>query len=164
MLEMWKSRTHDEKLQNPTGTNKGGDRGERELGAVKRRKSPVKDGLRDRAKKAIRITNLYAVLNNTESLDNDADHIMVKVKLHNGKQAITTNAMIDSGATEDFIDKGFCAQNNLPLTKVAKPREIYVVDGTASSAGPITHITTVPMDIGDHKEMITFSGGKLSKA
>jgi len=46
----------------------------------------------------------YAALNYTDTLENDNDHIMVKIQLHGGKGLLTINAMIDSGATEDFID------------------------------------------------------------
>jgi len=52
--------------------------------------------------------NLYAALNNTEALNNENNHIMVAIQLHGTTRQITINAMIDSGATEDFIDKGFC--------------------------------------------------------
>ena len=54
--------------------------------------------------------NLYAALNNTETLDNENDHIMVQIRLHGTKRQVTINAMIDSGATEDFIDKEFCSK------------------------------------------------------
>jgi len=48
--------------------------------------------------------NYYAALNYTDTLENDNDHIMVKIQLHGGKESVTINAMIDSGAIEDFID------------------------------------------------------------
>jgi len=48
--------------------------------------------------------NYYAPLNYTETLDNDKDYIMVQIQLHCEKASVTINAMIDSGATEDFID------------------------------------------------------------
>ena len=71
--------------------------------------------------------------------------------------------MIDSGATEDFIDYSFAMIHQLPLTKIKQPRNIYMVDGTVSQAGPITHTTEVPMDIGNHKEKITFLVARLIK-
>ena len=109
------------------------------------------------------MTNLYTALNHTESLDKESDHIMIKVNIHNEDQDITTNVMIDLGATDDFIDRDFCISNQLPLEKMKKPREIFVVDGKSSSAGPITHTTTVPMDIGTHREIVTFQVANLKK-
>jgi len=57
--------------------------------------------------------NYYAALNYTETLDNDKDHIMVKIQLHGEKELVTINAMIDSGATEDFIDKEVCNKHGI---------------------------------------------------
>ena len=163
MLAMWKSRTYDQGLQDPTSTDKGNHHRRTEKGGVKRRKPPVRDGLRDGKLKPIRMTNLYAALNHTESLDKVSDHIMIKVNIHNEDQEITTNIMIDSGATDDFIDRDFCITNQLPLEKMKKPREIFVVDGKSSSAGLITHTTTVPMDVGAHREMVAFQVANLKK-
>jgi len=96
--------------------NGGPERG----GIGKRRKSPVSNGLRDKTKpKPIEVRNLYAALNNTEALNNENDHIMVPIKLHGATRQITINAMIDSEATEDFIDKGWCSKYNI-RTKQAK--------------------------------------------
>jgi len=50
--------------------------------------------------------NYYQVLNYTERLDNDKDHILVKIQLHSEKESVTINARIDSGATEEFIERG----------------------------------------------------------
>jgi len=38
---------------------------------------------------------------------------MVTIKLHGATRYITINAMIDWGATEDFINKGFCSKYNI---------------------------------------------------
>jgi len=105
--------------------------------------------------------NLYAALNNTETLDNENDHIMVQIQLHGTKRQVTINAMIDSGATEDFIDKGFCSKYNIRTTQVKTTREVYLADGQPSAMGPITHIAKVPMDIGSHRELATFQVAKL---
>ena len=61
--------------------------------------------------------NLYAALNNTETLDNENDDSMVKIRLNGTKRQVTNNAMIDSGATEDFIDKWFCSKYNIRTTQ-----------------------------------------------
>jgi len=111
------------------GTRNGGRK--RSWGRIgKRRKSPVSNGLRDRTKpKPIEIGNLYAALNNTETLNNENDHIMGQIRLHGTKRQITINAMIDSGATGDFIDKRFCNKYNIRTTQAKTIREVYVADG-----------------------------------
>jgi len=100
--------------------------------------------------------NLHAALNNTETLDNENDHIMVQIRLHGTKRQVTINAMIDSGATEDFIDKGCCSKYNIRTTQAKTTREVYLADGQPSAMGRITHIAKVPMDIGSHRELATF--------
>jgi len=106
---------------------------------------------------------LYAALNNTETLDNENDHIMVQIRLHGMKRQVTINAMIDSGATEDFIDKGFCSKYNIRTTKVKTMRDVYLADSQPSAMGPITHTAKVPRDISSHRELATFQVAKLSK-
>jgi len=107
--------------------------------------------------------NLYAALNNTETLRNENDHIMVQIRLHGTKRQVTVtiNAMIDSGATEDFIDKGFCSKYSIRTMQAKTTREVYLADGQPSAMGPITHTAKVPMDIGSHRELATFQVAKL---
>jgi len=124
--------------------------------------SPVRDGLRERSeRKPIILENYYAALNHTESLEHDNDHIMVKIQLHSGKESVTINAIIDSGATEEFIDREVCNKHRIKLIKTKNPGEIYLEDGKPSAMGPITHMTKVPMDISSHWELATFQVANL---
>jgi len=61
--------------------------------------------------------NYYAALNYTETLDNDKDHIMVKVHLHGERESVTINVMIDSGATEHLIDREVCNKQGIKMIK-----------------------------------------------
>ena len=86
---------------------------------------------------------------------------MIKVSLYGKYENFNINVMIDSEATEDFIDKRICDKHQI-ITKVAeKPREIYLADGNLSEMGPITHIPEVPMEIGVHKELATLQVANL---
>jgi len=105
--------------------------------------------------------NYYAALNYTQTLDNDKDHIMVKIQLHGEKESVTINAMIDSGATEDFIDREVCNKHGIKMIKAKNPRDIYLADGKPSAMGPVTHMTKVPMDISSHRELATFQVANL---
>jgi len=124
--------------------------------------SPVRDGLRDTLeRKLIIMENFYAALNYTETLKHDNDHIMVKIQLHSGKESVTINAIIDSGATEDFNDREVCNKYRIKMIKAKNQREIYLADGKPSAMGPITHMTKVTMDIGNHRELATFQVANL---
>ena len=105
--------------------------------------------------------NYYAALNYTETLDNDKDHIMVKIQLHGEKESVTINAMIDSGATEDFIDREVCNKHRIKMIKAKNPGEIYLADGKPSAMGPFPHMTKVPMQISCHRELATFQVANL---
>jgi len=103
----------------------------------------------------------YTALNYTDTRENDNDHIMVKIQLHGGKESVTINAMIDSGATEDFIDREVCNNHGIKMIKAKNLREIYLADGKPSAMGPITHMTKVSMDISSHRELATFQVANL---
>jgi len=69
--------------------------------------------------------------------------------------------MIDSGATEDFIDREVCNKHGIKMIKAKNPREIYLADGKPSAMGPVAHMTKVPMDISSHRELATFQVANL---
>ena len=107
------------------------------------------------------VRNFYATLNNTRLWENDKDHVMIKVNLHGKYGSSNINAMIDSGATEDFIDKGICDKHEITTKKAGKPGEIYLADGNLSEMGLITHIAEVPMEIGGHRVLATLQVANL---
>jgi len=101
--------------------------------------SPVRDRLRARPKpKPIIIENYYAALKYTETLKHDNTHIMVQIQLHGGKESVTINAMIDSGAKEDFINTEVCNEHGIKMIKAKNPSEMYLADGKPSAMGPVT--------------------------
>jgi len=86
---------------------------------------------------------------------------MVKIHLHSEKESVTINAMIDSGATEDFLDREVCNKHGIKMIKAKNPREIYLADGKPSPMEPVPHLTKVPMDISRHRELATFQVANL---
>lgn len=64
------------------------------------------------------VTNIYTALNNTKLLNIQSDYIIIKFSLHKDKKRIMTNMMIDSGVTEDFIDKIFYIQHQFPVRRL----------------------------------------------
>jgi len=105
--------------------------------------------------------NYYTALNYTDTLENANHHIMVKIQPHGEKELVTINAMIDSGATEDFIDRKVCNKHGMKMIKAKTPREICLADRKPRAIGPITHMTKVPMDISSHRELATFPVANL---
>ena len=70
---------------------------------------------------------------------------MIKVNLQGKYERVNINTMIDSGATEDFIDKRICDKHEITTKVAERPREIYLADGNLSEMGPITHISKKEM-------------------
>jgi hypothetical protein len=79
--------------------------------------------------------------------------LQVKITGRDEKEHKTT-AMIDCGATENFIDRRFAEQQGLPLTKQLVPRKVLAIDGRELEGGPVTHDAIVTMVINEHKEEI----------
>jgi len=100
--------------------------------------------------------NYYAALNYTDTLENDNDHIMVKIQLDGGRESVTINPMIDSGATEDFIDGEVCNKHGIEMIQAKNPCKIYLADRKPSAMGPVTHMAEVSMHISSHRELATF--------
>jgi len=51
---------------------------------------------------------------------------------------VQTKALVDSGATMNFVDRVIVKNNNLVMHKLANPYHVINVDGTPNKAGQIT--------------------------
>ncbi len=112
-----------------------------------RRKSLVSGGSRRRRRK--KRPNLQL-----SSLDANHDHLLLPCTLtEDNTSSIRANSMLDSGATgKGFIDEAFAQNNRFTFHKLRKRRRLNVVDGRPSSAGDITHVVKLNMEIKGHKE------------
>ena len=52
--------------------------------------------------------------------------------------------LLDTGATESFIDHKIVARLHLETQKLMVPRPVFNVDGTANKHGTITHVFLPP--------------------
>ncbi len=84
------------------------------------------------------------------------DHIILQITIEIDGVAIETVAMIDSGATTNFIDKRFCQENQLPMQQKLQAQPVYLIDGSDMESGPITHQTNIRIHAANHTEEITF--------
>ena len=60
-------------------------------------------------------------------------------------------ALVDSGATTNFIDKAFVERNHLVTNRLAYPYDVRNADGTLNVAGQIRDYVRAYVEIGDHK-------------
>ena len=68
--------------------------------------------------------------------------MLVPIRFFIGQTSISTMAMVDSGATGNFVHSTFVSRNKIPLKAKEIPIELFVIDGTPISSGNITHNTT----------------------
>jgi len=80
---------------------------------------------------------------------------MIKERIQgaDGKECATT-ALVDSGASENFIDRAYAEASRIQMQQKAVPRRVLTVDGSEVNGGPVTHDTQIHLMINHHKEDI----------
>lgn len=76
-----------------------------------------------------------------EVLSQSTTHLLIPIKLYFAHQVLSTQAMIDSGATGNFISQDLISQHHLPTVLKDIPEMVRVIDGTPISSGSITSNT-----------------------
>jgi len=64
---------------------------------------------------------------------------------------VQTEALVDLGATTNFVDRVVVKNNNLVTHKLANPYRVINADGTPNKAGQITEHVRAYVEIGSHK-------------
>ena len=72
-------------------------------------------------------------------------------------------ALLDCGATGQFMDKKFVIGNNIAMRQLSAPIHVYNVNGTLNIGGSITHEAMLTMIHKGHKEDVTFEICDLGK-
>lgn len=65
---------------------------------------------------------------------------------------IPATAMIDSGASMQFISPSFCLKHSLTTTILEEPQDLTLFDGTHAKDGQLTHFSDLKCNIGNHQE------------
>ena len=79
-----------------------------------------------------------------------------RVFLHTSNKRAETTALLDSGATENFINKRYAQWLRLPFKRLAKPRAVYNVDGSKNSQGDIKFYTDLEVQTGEQRKTMRF--------
>jgi hypothetical protein len=72
-------------------------------------------------------------------------------------------ALVDSGATENFIDYKTVTQLRLGSNKLQTPQPVHNVDGTPNKSGGITNSVTLYIKFGDKEQRVEFFIMNLEK-
>ena len=95
--------------------------------------------------------NVSAVVMTADLL---ASHLEFPVTLHGLYKQLDTPAMIDSGATGIFINESTVNEHQLHRRQLRNPICISNIDGSANSAGLLTHFVRMNITVGAHTSSI----------
>src|SRR6266566_7386413 len=87
----------------------------------------------------------------------------IHLKTTDTMEESSTEAMVDTGATGDFINQDFVTRAKLPTCKLSQPIPVYNVDGTPNEAGSIDKVVNVIITYNGHSEHILLAVTRLSK-
>jgi hypothetical protein len=79
------------------------------------------------------------------------------------EQTVETRALLDCGASSEFMDSKFAELHNIPLIKLRKPRITRNADGTLNEQGVVTHKAIVNLGINGKEEPTPFFIAGLGK-
>ena len=94
----------------------------------------------------------------------------IQFTVHSIAKRAETIALIDSGATENFMNLTYAKWLRLPIKKMTQPRKLFNVDGTKNKAGELQfytdlHVRTGPetttlhfflTELGEHKAILGY--------
>ena len=77
----------------------------------------------------------------------------VRLFVHSIAKRAEAIALVDSGATENFMNLTYAKWLRLPIKKMTTPRKLFNVDGTENKSGELQHYVDLQTKTGAH--MIT---------
>ena len=76
----------------------------------------------------------------------------IHLKTTDTMEEASSKAIVNTGATGDFIDQDFVQNAKLPTCELLQPIPVYNVDGTPNEAGSIHEVVDMIMIYGGHLE------------
>src|SRR5580692_6579425 len=76
--------------------------------------------------------------------------------IHLARKRAETIALLDSGATENFLNMRYAKEMHFPIKRLEKPRPVFNVDGTRNKNGDIEHYTDLEMQTGNQRTWLWF--------
>lgn len=98
----------------------------------------------------LRIGNIYEI-------NNESSHFHIPITLTGDNRSISTTALLDSGATTNFINENFVWKHHICTHKLPSPRPLFNVDGTLNKAGTVNSYASLKLTIREHTEQIPFT-------
>ena len=80
----------------------------------------------------------------------------IRVYIHTENNRFDTAALLDSGATENFINHRYATHMRLPVKRLPNPRKVFNVDGTPNKKGDIQFYTDLEVRTGQKSTNMRF--------
>ena len=80
----------------------------------------------------------------------------VRCFIHSIAKRAETVALLDSGATENFMNLGYARWLKLPIKALPQPRKLFNVDGTENQDGAIKYYTDLQVRTGSDNTTLRF--------
>jgi len=75
----------------------------------------------------------------------------------------SVKALLDSGATSNFIDKDFVHMKGISIRSISRPIPVFNVDGSPNEAGQISEVVDVVLRYKTHSERTLLAVSNLGK-
>ena len=87
----------------------------------------------------------------------------IRIYLHSASKRAKTTALVDSGATENFLNLGYARWLKLPIKQLPQPRKLFNVDGSLNRAGELRFYTDLSVRMGSDQTKLRFFLTKLGE-
>ena len=91
-------------------------------------------------------------------------NVPVVLYIPGSDRRIDGEALLDSGSTGSCIHRDYVRRHGLEMRAFDVPIDVYNADGSVNSGGRITHFVQLLVQIGDHRERMTFLVTDLGKS
>ena len=79
---------------------------------------------------------------------------MIKVRIQGADgQECATTALVDSGASKNFIDRAYVETSGIQMQQKVVPRRVLTVDGSEVTGGPATYDPQMHLTINHHEDI-----------
>jgi len=76
--------------------------------------------------------------------------------IHSKLKRAEAIALIDSGATENFMNLGYAKYLQLPIKRLEEPRSLFNVDSTTNKSGSLQFYTDLQVQTGNQRTNLRF--------
>ena len=80
----------------------------------------------------------------------------LRVFIHSKSRRAETVALLDSGATENFINIDYAKKLGIPIRRLTNERRLFNVDGTPNKAGTLKYYVDMSTKTGEKRTRLRY--------